>query len=156
MPQKPRNKTDGQKVEFRWRQHEDEHRRRLAELAEEARREPNEHARELLKAALAGSEELLLDVHMLRQEVSELKDLLGGVGQQTQSHPAQTEIEYPDADRLDEVESRLLEQLHELGERQLDTREDIVNCTLKLLIEIGGVAPEQARDWAAGILGDQP
>ena len=154
MTQKARTTTDGQRVGFRWRQHEDAYRRRLAESAEEAGRELNEHARELLKAALAGPDEVLHNVHMLRQEVSELKHELGRPGGDTQAHSTSIEANETLIDGLEELEARLDERLRALGERQLDIREDVVNCAVKLLVDIGKVSPEHAREWAGRMLGD--
>jgi len=149
MTVKPRRPTDGQKVEFRWRRHEVEQRRRLVELAEQAGRSPSEHAREMLKAALTASEELLHSVHMLRQELSQLKLELVGDGHPPDSHSTTAGHA---AGMPKDMGTRLLERLDELFEGQLDVREDIATSVVKLLVDVGDVHPEHARNWAGDML----
>ena len=152
MTAKPRPSTDGQKVEFRWRQHEDEHRQRLVELAEEAGRSTSDHAREMLKAALTTPGELLHSVHLLRQEISQLKLELVGSGQPPQSHPTTDDKV---AGMQMDMGNRLLERLDDLGNGQLDIREDIATCVVKILVDVGNIDANQARNWAGNILNDR-
>jgi hypothetical protein len=152
MTTKPRRSTDGQKVEFRWRQHEDEQRQRLVELAEEARRSPSDHAREMLKAALTTPEELLHSVHLLRQEISQLKLELVGDGQSPKSNPT---MAGDAAGMPKDMGTRLLERLDELGDGQLEIREDIATCVVKMLVDVGNIDPKHARNWAGDMLNGQ-
>ena len=64
------------RVEFRWRQHEEEFARRLAESAWEAGRSQPDQARELLKNALTASDVLQQAVESLQQEVAQISQQL--------------------------------------------------------------------------------
>ncbi|MEN6406995.1 MAG: hypothetical protein ABFC77_11050 [Thermoguttaceae bacterium] len=65
------------RVEFRWREHEEEFARRLAESAKEAGRSQPDQARELLKNALTASDVLQQAVESLQQEVAQMNRQLG-------------------------------------------------------------------------------
>jgi len=57
------------RVEFRWRQHEEDFARLLAEGARKAGRPSSDHARELLKEALTASDHLQQAVEEVNREV---------------------------------------------------------------------------------------
>jgi hypothetical protein len=112
------------KVEFRWRQQEEEYRVRLANHAAKAQRSPADHARELLKEALRAEDTLPNELRLLRQEVDAMRDELIAMR------------------RVADIVTRLEEGVYGL-------QDDIANLAVKLLVDAGQLSLEDAREWAS-------
>ena len=116
-----RNQTIG-RVEFRWRQNEGDFAARLEEAAQQAGRTTSDHARELMKNALTASERLDHSLHVLQQEVAQLRQQLR--------------------------ELRTLKVgLRAVHANIYQFRDDLATCTAKLLTDAGLLPPEVAEQW---------
>lgn len=116
----PQEMTD--RVEFRWRQHEEHFIRLLAESAREAGRSASDQARELLKTALASSDEVLAAVESLHQELAQLREQL----------------------RLLEAIKTGLRIVHE---NIYELRDNFAASVIRLLIDAGRLDPAAAESW---------
>ena len=110
------------RVEFRWRQHEDEFAERLTESAQEAGRSMCDHARELMKNALTSDEQLQHRLHRIEQEL-------------TQLHRQLRELR------------KITTAFDSLHERVYELRDDLATYAVKLLTDAGSLAPEAAERW---------
>lgn len=122
-----RNETTG-RVEFRWRQHEADFVARLEEAAQQSGRTISDQARELLKDALTMSERQEHNLHVLQQEVAQLR-----------------------------LQLRDLRPIKE-GLRAVHTniylfRDDLATCVAKLLTDAGLLPPDVAEQWVKQTLG---
>jgi hypothetical protein len=111
------------KVDFRWRQHEEDYATRLSESATEAGRSVGDQARELIKNALSRSDLLEHAVETLRQEVAQLFKQLRDL-------------------------STIKEGMKTLHENVYESRDDLVTCIVKVLVDAGRLTPQAAEDWA--------
>lgn len=118
------------KVEFRWRQHEEDWQRRLVDSARDANRAIGDHARELLKTAMAVDEELRQEIHMLRQEVSQVRRELAALAQ-------------------------LKEALRTVHQNTYELRDNLATVTVKLLVDAGKIELASALRWAEETLDAQ-
>lgn len=120
MPFRHQETTD--RVEFRWRQHEEEFARRLKQAAYEAGRSQSDHARELLKNALTASDVLQQAIESLQQEVAQLHHQL----------------------RLLSTIKKGIRSIHETVYR---FRDDTATCIAKLLTDAGRLDAKTAKHW---------
>ncbi len=111
--------TLGEKIEFRWKQSDEEWRQRLVDSAAEARRPVNSHARELVKVALVNPQETQFQVQQLRREIEELKKLVDSLGGG-------------------------LEAIHE---NVYEVRDALLTSVAKILLEAGGMDATKAKEW---------
>ena len=115
------------RVEFRWRQHEEEFAQRLTESARSAGRCPSEHARELMKNALTNTEQLQHSIHTLQQEVAQL-------------HHQLREL------------TNIADALRAIQENTFALRDDLATYATKLLTDAGRVEAKAARKWVEEVL----
>jgi hypothetical protein len=124
---KHRHQETADRVEFRWRQHEEEFARRLAEAANEAGHSPSDHARELLKDALTASDRIQLAIESLHQEVTQLLN-----------------------------DHRLLitikEGVRTIHENIYQFRDNLAVSVIKILIDAGKLDARTAKNWASEAL----
>ena len=118
---RPNHETTS-RVEFRWRQHEEEFAQRLEEAARQAGRSTSDHARELLKNALDNQERLERHLHVLQQEVAQLRQGL-------------------------RVFAEHGERLLLIDTNVYQLRDDLATCTLKILTDAAMLPPEVAEQW---------
>ena len=119
-----------ERVEFRWRQHEEEFAERLADAAREAGRSPSDHARELMKNALTSADILQHAIHSLQQEMAQLHDQLKQLGS-------------------------IKDGLRVIHENIYQFRDDLATCVAKLLADAGRVRSDAAEQWVREALGDK-
>jgi hypothetical protein len=119
-----------ERVEFRWRQHEEEFAERLADAAREAGRSPSDHARELMKNALTSTEILQHAIQTVQQEVAQLRDQLG------------------------ELRS-IKDGLRTIHENIYQFRDDVATSVAKLLSDAGRITPDTAEKWVRETFGDE-
>lgn len=110
------------RVEFRWRQHEEEFPRRLAEEAENAGRSQSDHARELLKNALTASDLLQHAIETLHEEVTQLHEQL-------------------------RVLASIKEGIRTVHENIYEFRDDLASCVTKVLTDAGRLDAKAAANW---------
>ena len=110
------------RVEFRWRQHEEEFAQRLSEAAEDAGRSQPDYARELLKKALTASDLLQQAVESLQQDVADLHH------------------------RLRELVT-IKDGVRAVHENIYQFRDDLAACVIKLLADAGRIDPKTAENW---------
>jgi len=110
------------KVEFRWRQHEEEFAQRLAESAAEAGRSSSDQARELLKNALTASDELRHAIESLREEIAQVSRQLRDL-------------------------RTIKDALRNVHENIYQFRDDLATCVVKLLVDAGRLDPKPAGQW---------
>jgi hypothetical protein len=110
------------RVEFRWRQHEEEFARRLAESAKEAGRSQPDQARELLKTALTASDVLQQAVESLQQEVAQMNRQLG---------------------ELVSIKKGIRIVHHDVG-RLCD---DVAACLAEVLAQAERIDPKDTKNW---------
>jgi hypothetical protein len=118
-----------QRVEFRWRQHEEQFAERLADDARQAGRSPSDHARELMKDALNNAERLQHAIHTLQQDFAQLHG------------------------RLRELNT-IKDGLKTIHDNIYQFRDDLATCVVKLLAEAGRMQPDAATRWIQKTLGD--
>ncbi|MGA2617108.1 MAG: hypothetical protein ABSF26_05815 [Thermoguttaceae bacterium] len=111
------------RVEFRWRQHEDEFARLLANAAREAGLSQSDYARELVKKALTAPDELRHAVESLQQEVAQVLFQL-------------------------RVLSAIKEGVRTVHENIYEFRDDLATSVLKLLTDAGHLDAKAAEKWA--------
>ena len=111
------------KVEFRWRHHEADLAKRLCALAAEAGHSVGEQARELIKHGLNSSDRLEHAIESLQEEVSQLFKQLRDL-------------------------PTLKEGMRTLHENVYESREDLLTCIVKVLVDAGRLTPEAAEEWA--------
>lgn len=111
------------RVEFRWRQHEEEFAQRLAESAAEAGRSSSDQARELLKNALTASDELRYAIESLREEIVQVSHQLRDL-------------------------RTIKDGLRTVHENIYQFRDAAATCMVKLLVDVGGLQPKVAVEWA--------
>ena len=116
------------RVEFRWRQHEEEFAERLTESAREAGRSPSDHARELMKNALTSGEQLQHNLHTLHQEVAQLYKQLREL-------------------------ATIKEGLRSVHEDIHRVRDDLATSVAKVLADAGRLNADDAEQWVKDILG---
>jgi hypothetical protein len=126
-----RNQELTDRVEFRWRQHEEEFARRLAKSARTAGRSQSEQARELLKDALTASDQLQHAIESLQQEVAQLHHQLRHL-------PA------------------IKEGVRAVHENIYQFRDNLASCTAKLLEDAGHLDSQAARNWVCQTLDAEP
>ncbi len=119
-----------EKVEFRWRQHEEPFAGQLADSAREAGRPIGDHARELLKSALNRSDGLEYALDALRQEVAALRQQV-----------VQTQIPK--------------EALQAIHENIYQLRDNLATAVVKLLLDAGQCSEEDAHWWVREALDAQ-
>ena len=119
---KNKNREIPDRVEFRWRQHEEEFARRLAESAQEAGRSESEQARELLKEALTRSDLLQHAVESLLQEVAQIQHQL-------------------------RVLATIKDGVRAVHENIYQFRDDLAICVLRLLTDAGRLDTKAAENW---------
>jgi small-conductance mechanosensitive channel len=117
-----RKRETVERVEFRWRQHEFDSAQRLEEAAQEAGRSSSDHARELVKNALSASERLEHNLHVLQQEVAQLRQQLREL-------------------------STIKEGLRVIDANVYEFRNDLATCTIKILTDAGLLPLEAAQQW---------
>jgi hypothetical protein len=110
------------KVEFRWRQHEAEWKRRLAEEAEKAERTIGDHARELLKNLLVEKEEMLHQLESIKHQLAMMQKKLEPI-------------------------AILNEGCQTINENIYLLRDDWANFAIQLLMHAGSMTPEAAAQW---------
>lgn len=110
------------RVEFRWRQHEEHFARLLAESAREAGRSESDHARELLKTALSSAEQFEHAMESLHGEVAQLQEQL------RQLLPVK-------------------EGLRTIHENVYQLRDALATCVAKLLTDAGSLDSRAAQAW---------
>jgi predicted nucleic acid-binding Zn-ribbon protein len=115
------------RVEFRWRQHEEEFAQRLTESARAAGRCASDHARELMKNALTSTEQLQHAMHTLQQEVAQMHHQLRQLAD-------------------------IAEALRALQENVFALRDDLATYATKLLTDAGRVEAKAARKWVEEVL----
>ena len=123
------NREIVERVEFRWRQHEEEFAQRLAEAARNAGRSPSDHARELMKNALTSSEQLQHSILSLQQELAQL-------------HRKLREL------------TTIKDGLRTVHENIYQFRDDLATCVVKLLTDAGRMPPDAAKHWVQEMLGE--
>ena len=111
-----------QKVEFRWRQHEEEWCQRFVESAKAADQSFGDHARELVKKALTVDEELSHDIQRLRDEVAAIPQQLDDLVQL----------------------KRAVATIHDTV---CQLRNDLATAVPKLLVDAGKMPQDKARWW---------
>jgi hypothetical protein len=117
-----KNQEIFERVEFRWRQHEEDFAERLAVEARKAGRSQADHARELLKNALTASDDLQKAIEALHQDVMEIR-------QQLRHLPA------------------MKEGVRTVHDQFFSFRDSMAACVYKLLIEVGRLSPKAAEQW---------
>jgi phage shock protein A len=117
-----RNLEIAARVEFRWRQHEEQFAERLAESAREAGRSPSDHARELMKTALTSAETLQHNLQNLEQELAQLHNQLR---------------------ELVEIK----EGLGNIHQNIYQFRDDLATCVTMLLTHAGQLDADEAKQW---------
>lgn len=117
-----KNREIFDRVEFRWRQHEEEFPRRLADSAREAGRSQSDQARELLKNALTASDQLQHAVESLQQEVAQLHHQL-------------------------RLLATIKEGIRTVHENIYQFRDDLAACVTKLLADAGRLDAKAAENW---------
>jgi hypothetical protein len=110
------------RVEFRWRQHEEHFAERLAESAREAGRSERDHARELLKTALTSTEQFQHAMDSLHREIAQLQEQLRQL-------------------------LSLKQGLRTVHENIYQLRDDLAAYVVKLLVDAGKVDTEAADTW---------
>ena len=110
----------GDRVEFRWRDHEKHYAVKLAQSAEKSGRSPTEHARALLKDALTADDLLQHAVECLHQEVAQLQHQL-------------------------RVLTTIKEGTRAVHENIYALRDDLAACVVELLVNAGHLDPKTAR-----------
>jgi hypothetical protein len=115
------------RVEFRWRQHENEFAERLTAAAQEAGRSISDHARELMKNALTSQEQLEHSIHTLQQEVAQL-------------HHELREL------------SNIAEAVRMISDNVFILRDDLTSYVIKLLADAGSLDEKTAREWVDNVL----
>lgn len=126
-----KNQETVERVEFRWRQHEIEFAKRLAESAEEAGRPPSDHARELMKTALTSSEELQHHICTLQNDVGQLQSQLQMLSQQ-----------------LAAVEKGI----RTVHDNIYQFRDEQATCVVKILADAGRMQSSAAERWLVDTL----
>ena len=117
-----KNPETAARVEFRWRQHEVQFAERLAESASEAGRSTSDHARELMKTALTGTEELQHNLQNLEQGLAQLHNQLR---------------------ELVEIK----EGLGTIHQNLYEFRDDFATCVAMLLTHAGKLNAADAEQW---------
>ena len=117
----------GEKIEFRWRQNEEEWRDRLVAAAEDADRTVSAQARELVKAALLNPQETQFQLQQIRRELEEVKKLIA-----------------PHDDGL----SAIQENIYLL-------RDALVTAVVKILVEAGDMDAATAKEWVIRVLNSE-
>ena len=120
MKAKQQETTD--RVEFRWRQHEEQFARLLAESARELGRSESDQARELLKTALAGSDEIVHAMEALHGELAQLREQL------RQLAPIKA-------------------GLRTIHENVYQLRDELATCVAKILTDGGTLDSAEAQKW---------
>lgn len=110
------------KIEFRWRQHQDEYAERLAQLARDSGRTASDQARELLIHALTNEDRMEYAIETLRQELSQVLA------------------------QLQEL-SRIKEGLRVIHENLYEARDELITGIAKLLVDAGRLSPQDAEEW---------
>jgi hypothetical protein len=111
-----------ERVEFRWRQHEERFARLLAESARESGRSESDQARELLKTALGSSEEMRRALESLQSEIAQVHQQL------RQLLP-------------------LKAGLRTTHENIYQLRDELATCVAKLLADAGRLDSAEAEEW---------
>jgi len=110
------------RIEFRWRQHEEQFAQLLVDSARENGRSESDEARELLKAALGESDQLQHALATLQGEVTQLHEQLK---------------------QLSHVKSGL----RTVHENIYQLRDDLATCVAKLLVNAGTLDDAAAEAW---------
>lgn len=121
------NREIPDRVEFRWRQHEEEFARRLEQSAKDAGRTVSDQARELLKIALTGPDLLQHAVEALQQDMALL------------------------IARLDLL-VQLKESIRTVHENIYQVRDDLAACVIKILADAGQLDSDEAENWVTETL----
>jgi plasmid stability protein len=117
-----KNRETVERVEFRWRQHDEGFAERLEESARAAGHSTSDHARELLKDALTRSEQLQHDIHTLQQEVAQL-------------HSQLREL------------AKIKDGIRLIHENIYRLRDDLATSVTRLLTDAGRLEAETAEQW---------
>jgi hypothetical protein len=124
---KDNNREIPDRVEFRWRQHEEEFAARLEQSAKDAGRTVSEQARELIKIVLTGPDVLQHAVESLQQEIAQLQHRF-----------------------------RLLTTINEgirtVHENVYQVRDDLAACVAKILVDAGRLDAKTAQNWVTKTL----
>jgi len=120
-----------ERVEFRWRQHEEQYAELLIESARKAGRSVTDHARELMKTALTSSEQLQHHIYTLEQEVAQVQNQLRSQLRQL------TNIE---------------KGIHTVHDNVYQVRDDLATCVVKILSDAGRMQDAAAQRWAKDTL----
>jgi hypothetical protein len=115
--------TSHDKIEFRWRRHEMEYAERLASSAADEGRTEGDQARELLKDALSHTDRMEHAIETLRQELSQVFKQLRDL-------------------------SMLKDGMKTIHENIYESRDELLTCIIKLLVDAGNLTPEDAEEWA--------
>jgi hypothetical protein len=118
------------RVEFRWRQHEEHFAKLLAESARENGRSESEQARELLKTALGGGDEILHGMESLHKEIAQLRAQLREL-------------------------APIKAGLRTIHENVYQLRDDLAQCVAKVLADAGSLDSETAEEWVKQALNAQ-
>ena len=122
MPKK--SNVSGEKIEFRWKQADEEWQQRLVDSAAEVRRPINAHARELVKMALLNPQDTQFQIKQIRAEIDELQKAIDSLG----------------------------EGIEALHENTFQLRDALVTGIAKLLVEAGGMDVERTKHWIKNTL----
>jgi polyhydroxyalkanoate synthesis regulator phasin len=120
MPNRTLETSD--RVEFRWRLHEEEFARRLVALARQAGRSTPDQAREMLKDILSRPDVLQQAIESLQHDVAQLFQQL-------------------------QILASLKEILRKLHENIYQLRDDQAASVEKLLVEAGKLTARAAEQW---------
>ncbi len=124
----PAQRTDvPQKIEFRWRHHENDFAERLAESARKADRSIGDHAREIVKTALTADDQLRYSLQLLLQEIGQVHKQLLDL-------------------------AHVKHGLNALHKNLYEFRDDLATCVTKLLAEAGRLDPQAAEEWIRNTL----
>ena len=124
---KNNSRETADRVEFRWRQHEEEFARRLEQSAKKSGRSVPEQAREMLKDALTRSDHLQHAVESLQQDVNLLLQQL-------------------------HLLTTIKEGIRLVHENIYQFRDDLAACVIKILADAGQLDAEDAEDWVTETL----
>jgi polyhydroxyalkanoate synthesis regulator phasin len=126
------------RVEFRWRQHEEEFAKLLSDSARKAGRCTSDHARELMKDALTANEQLQQHVFALHKDIAQALNQL---------------------QQLSEIKegvrklSNTNDGIRTLHDNIYGLRDELASYVVKILCDAGKMQATEARKWMDKISG---